>query len=132
MKKAQEFTIIIENENYISLRTGKKNGRKVATPLWFIVFPEQPQTLYAFTNQRSAKVKRIENYPRGEIALCNFKGDVRSDWIASEIIANTTNSLLSRVMKKMYRKYFLQILIIEILSRISNRRSDWIILQISY
>jgi len=96
------------------------------------VLPEKPKILYAFTNKHSAKVKRIENYPRGEIALCNFKGDIQSNWVASKITIVTTNSILSQVMKKMYWKYSWQMLIVEILAKIANRRPDWIILQISY
>ena len=121
-----------DRKNYISLRTSRKDGRKVETTLWFIVLPEKPKILYAFTNKHSAKVKRIENYPRGEIALCNFKGDIQSDWVASKITIVTTNSILSQVMKKMYWKYSWQMLIVEILAKIANRRPDWIILQISY
>ena len=67
-----------EDEKYISLETFKKNGQGVKTPVWFLL---HKNAFYVYTETDSWKVKRIRNNPRVRVAVCNFRGAVKGDWV---------------------------------------------------
>lgn len=66
----------IRGQKYISLITVRKNGTKVATPVWF---GEDVDGLYVMTRSTSGKVKRIRNNPLVEVAPCTINGKVIGD-----------------------------------------------------
>ena len=51
----------LESESYFSLRTKKKDGSFVDTPVWFVRAPEA-HAYYVFANINSGKVKRITSW----------------------------------------------------------------------
>jgi hypothetical protein len=61
----------IRGQKYISLTTVRKNGQKVATPVWF---GEDGDKLYVMTISKMGKVKRIRNNPLVEVAPCTMRG----------------------------------------------------------
>ncbi|HEY1660304.1 MAG TPA: PPOX class F420-dependent oxidoreductase [Candidatus Sulfotelmatobacter sp.] len=61
----------IRGQRYISLTTVRKNGTKVATPVWF---GEDEDKLYVMTRGTMGKVKRIRNNPWAEVAPCTIRG----------------------------------------------------------
>jgi PPOX class probable F420-dependent enzyme len=66
----------IGGQKYISLTTVRKNGTKVATPVWF---GEDSDKLYVMTRSTMGKVKRIRNNPLVEVAPCTMRGKVTGD-----------------------------------------------------
>jgi uncharacterized protein len=54
----------------------RKNGTKVATPVWF---GEDGEKLYVMTRGSMGKVKRIRNNPLVEVAPCTIRGKVTGD-----------------------------------------------------
>jgi PPOX class probable F420-dependent enzyme len=66
----------IRGQKYISLTTVRKNGTKVATPVWF---GEDSDKLYVMTRSTMGKVKRIRNNPLVEVAPCTMRGKVTGD-----------------------------------------------------
>jgi uncharacterized protein len=70
----------LKNQRYISLVTFKRNGDRVATPLWFA--PDQGKLL-AYTNLDSGKVKRIRNSAKVEIAPCTMKGETTGAYVSA-------------------------------------------------
>jgi len=66
----------IRGQKYISLTTVRKNGTKVATPVWF---GEDSDKLYVMTRSTMGKVKRIRNNPLVEVAPCTMRGGVTGD-----------------------------------------------------
>jgi len=62
---------------YVSLRSYKRNGDHVDTPVWFAHVGEQ---LMVFTDGTSYKVKRIRRNPKIQIALCDVRGNLRGPW----------------------------------------------------
>jgi PPOX class probable F420-dependent enzyme len=66
----------IRGQKYISLTTVRKNGTKVATPVWF---GEDSDKLYVMTRSTMGKVKRIRNNPLVEVAPCTVRGKVTGD-----------------------------------------------------
>jgi len=69
----QESRDSIQEQNYISLTTYRKNGQGVATPVWFAPVLGG---LCVWTRADSWKVKRIGNNPHVEIAPCTARGRV--------------------------------------------------------
>lgn len=119
---------------YISLKTTKKNGQEVKTPLWVIQLPQDQGAaiVYAFTNKHSGKIKRLKNNAYGEIALCSFKGKIQSSWSQAVITITADKIDLKKVILHMYKKYSWQMFLVDFLARISFRRSCWVVLKITY
>jgi uncharacterized protein len=63
----------ISAQKYVSLTTFRKNGTKIATPVWF---GEEADKLYVMTRSTMGKVKRIRNNPQVEVAPCTVRGKV--------------------------------------------------------
>ena len=61
----------IRGQKYISLGTFRKNGTKVATPVWF---GEEGDKLYVMTRSDMGKTKRIRNNPQVTVAPCTIRG----------------------------------------------------------
>lgn len=67
-----------EKQKYLSLETFRKNGKGVATPVWFA---EDGGKFYIYTLADGGKVKRIRNNPRVRVAPCDARGRVTGDWV---------------------------------------------------
>ncbi len=63
----------IRGQKYISLTTFRKNGEKVATPVWF---GEDGDKLYVMTRSDMGKTKRIRNNSQVQVAPCTIRGKV--------------------------------------------------------
>ena len=69
----------LDTAQYFSLRTKKKDGTHVDTPVWFVPAPEE-KTYFVFTNSNSGKVKRIRNFAAADVAVCNMRGKLLGQW----------------------------------------------------
>ena len=63
----------IEGQKYISLKTFRKNGVGVPTPVWF---GEEKGKLYVMTRSDMGKTKRIRNNPKVTVSPCTIGGKV--------------------------------------------------------
>ena len=63
----------IHGQKYISLKTFRKNGVGVATPVWF---GEEDGKLYVMTRTTWGRAKRIRNNPQVRVAPCTIRGKV--------------------------------------------------------
>ncbi len=63
----------IRGQKYISLATFRKNGAKIATPVWF---GEDGNKLYVMTRSDMGKIKRIRNNAQVTVAPCTVSGKV--------------------------------------------------------
>ena len=72
------FPQSLETARYLSLASFRRDGRRVATPLWFAA---REGKLYAMTRPESGKVKRIRRNPRVEVAPCTQRGRVTGAWV---------------------------------------------------
>jgi PPOX class probable F420-dependent enzyme len=70
----------IHAQKYISLATFRKNGAKVATPVWF---GEDGDKLYVMTRSDMGKTKRIRNNPQVRVAPCTIRGKVTGPEVAA-------------------------------------------------
>jgi PPOX class probable F420-dependent enzyme len=63
----------ISGQKYISLKTFRKSGVGVATPVWF---GEENGKLYVMTRSDMGKTKRIRNNPQVQVAPSMIRGKV--------------------------------------------------------
>lgn len=75
----------LASEKYISLKTFRKSGAAVATPVWFAFDPDDDKKLYLITDENTGKVKRLRNNPRVQLAPCDRAGKVHGPEIEATI-----------------------------------------------
>lgn len=63
---------------YISLATFKRDGSRIATPVWVT---RDGDHLYVITDPNSGKAKRLRNSARAEVAPCDARGKTSSDYV---------------------------------------------------
>jgi hypothetical protein len=101
---------MLQNEQFISLTTYRKNGTPVATPVWFA---EENGRLFVMTLHDSGKAKRLRHTPTVEIAPCDARGTIHGDRMNARAIlhaaetdaARHANNVLNRkygLMKRMF------------------------------
>ncbi len=90
----------LSDGKYISISTTRKNGEKIATPVWVT---REGDSLFVITGAESGKVKRIRNNPNVELAPCDARGNLKGDVVAgtAEILdADGTEEVRARVSKR--------------------------------
>jgi PPOX class probable F420-dependent enzyme len=75
---AAQIPATIRGQKYVALGTFRKNGEKVATPVWF---GEEGDKLYVMTRSDTGKVKRIRNNSQVTVAPCTMRGKVTGEEI---------------------------------------------------
>ncbi len=68
---------------YMSLATFKKDGTRVATPVWLT---REGDHLYVITQAEAGKAKRLRNSSRAEVAPCDMRGNVTGDVAPAEAV----------------------------------------------
>jgi PPOX class probable F420-dependent enzyme len=71
MRTLDERIAALEKHRYISVTTYRRDGREVATPVWFV--PDGDRIL-VWTDAASGKAKRIRANGRVAIAPCDARG----------------------------------------------------------
>lgn len=91
----------LEGHKYISLKTYRKNGEGVQTPVWFA---EESGKLYITTREASWKVQRIRNNPDVQFAPCAFRGEILGDWMngTANIIPETEGQVAYQALAKKF------------------------------
>jgi PPOX class probable F420-dependent enzyme len=73
----------LASHKYLNIETYRKNGTAVRTPMWFAADPASGE-LFLGTPAGAGKVKRIRAYPGVRVAACDFRGNLRGDWIPAQ------------------------------------------------
>jgi uncharacterized protein len=66
------------DSKYVNLRSFKRDGSPVDTPVWFAVVDGR---IVIFTDGTSYKVKRIRRDSRIELARCDVRGKLLGPWL---------------------------------------------------
>jgi PPOX class probable F420-dependent enzyme len=113
--------------SYVSLRTYKRDGRAVDTPVWFA---ERHRKLYVFTEGDSFKVKRLRRNPRVQVARCGAFGRVTGVWHdgTARVVADARTE--AAAYEALRAKYGWQMRLIDLLSRLAGRMKGRVILEI--
>ena len=93
----------IRNQKYVSLKTFRKSGVGVPTPVWF---GEEDGRLYVMTRHDMGKAKRVRNNPQVKVAPCTIRGRVTGpEFAATARILPPEDHVRARVT--INRKYWM-------------------------
>ena len=74
----------LEDEQYVSLTTFRRNGTPVATAVWFAL---DGGKLYVYSNLNAGKMKRVRATGKVEIAPCTVKGKITGQVLSGTAVA---------------------------------------------
>jgi len=103
---------------YLSVTSFKRDGSGVATPVWFV---SDGSRLFAFTDLRSAKIRRIHRNPHVLIASCRPGGKLRREPVAARAEVLTAPADLERVQKLLLARYKISYRIVMFFYRLGRR-----------
>ncbi|HXX48583.1 MAG TPA: PPOX class F420-dependent oxidoreductase [Myxococcota bacterium] len=109
---------MLENENYLSLATFRRDGRAVETPIWFAA---DGGSLVAFSAGDSGKVKRLRNSGRARIAACDARGRVHGPWQEARAEVVRDSAAVERMHAALRAKYGLLMLLADVGARLTGR-----------
>jgi len=115
-------------ERYVSLATFRRNGEEVATPVWIV---QSGERYYVFSAGDAGKVKRIRNDSRVRLAVCDIRGNVKSDWIAAEARIVTDPAVIAPAQRAMRKKYGIQMLLADAGAKLTGRFGKRVYLEIA-
>jgi hypothetical protein len=108
----------LEGEAYLSLATFRRSGVAVETPVWFA---RSGDKLYAFSEGKAGKIKRLRNSPRARVAPCDARGRLRGEWQDTEARVVADPRTVDRAYAALRAKYGWQMRIADLLSRLAGR-----------
>ena len=113
---------------YCSFATFRKNGDKVATPVWFA---ELDGHYYIFSAGNAGKIKRLRNAKRSQMAVCNFSGKVQGEWhdTEAEIISNAEDVATAR--QALINKYGWQMRLTDLASTLGGKMNKRAYIRVS-
>jgi PPOX class probable F420-dependent enzyme len=104
----------LQNQQYMSLTTFRKNGDPVPTPVWFAQVGDK---LYVYSEANAGKLKRLQHTQRVTVAPCTMSGTVTGE--AQEAVARILNADEGKIaLDAINRKYGWQTRVLGILSSI--------------
>lgn len=91
----------LQNQQYMSLTTFRKNGDPVPTPVWFAQVGDK---LYVFSAANAGKLKRLQHTQRVTVAPCTMSGTITGE--TQEAVARILNADEGRIaIDALNRKY---------------------------
>ena len=107
------------NAQYLSLRTFRRSGVAVDTPIWFA--SRDPDTHYLFSAASAGKVKRVRNSSTAQIASCDARGGSLGQWHDCHAYLVTDASESSIAYGLLTKKYGWQMRLLDFFSRLSGK-----------
>jgi len=92
----------LASARYLSLTTQRRDGRSVATPVWFVVDDDR---LLVWTDADSGKVKRIRVNPRVQVAACDVRGGIRGRSVpgAARVLDDEAERYVHQLLRKKHK-----------------------------
>lgn len=114
----RELMTQIDDAQYISLATRRRNGDFVPTPVWFA---GDRGAYYVFSAGDAGKVKRLRNFSDARIAPCTVTGKLTDGWVEAEARLIQDPTEIRTALTALQRKYGWQMRLLNILSRLGRR-----------
>jgi PPOX class probable F420-dependent enzyme len=114
------LAMTLHNGKYFSLRTQKRDGSYVDTPVWF-VSASKGGAHHVFANINSGKVKRIRNFATVQIAVCDWRGGLLGPWqpARAELVPESVSIYVA-----FQAKYGLVYRVFELFSRLLGKHKE--------
>jgi PPOX class probable F420-dependent enzyme len=107
---------------YIALRTFRKSGVAVDTPVWAVATGGK---LFVWTALSSGKSKRIRNNGLVEVAVCDMRGQVKGPWVPAQARLASSPEEVAAGESLIARKYGWQFRLSRLTSR--DKKNDTMI-----
>lgn len=118
----------LDDASYISLRSFRRDGTPVDTPVWFA---KDDATFVVFTLRESYKVRRVKRNPSVQVARCDVRGKLQGPWHDGRCTLIEPGSPRERqAYAALLAKYGWQMRIGNVLSSLSGRRKRRVVLAI--
>jgi PPOX class probable F420-dependent enzyme len=122
-------TTPFDNAAYINLRSFKRDGSAVDTPVWCAPLDGK---LVIFTLRDSYKVKRVRRNAKVQIAKCDVRGRLLGDWQDATCRAVEGDpGYDARAYAALTRKYGMKMRVGNFFSRLSGRIGKRLIMEIA-
>ncbi|HIB67739.1 MAG TPA: PPOX class F420-dependent oxidoreductase [Phycisphaerales bacterium] len=122
------FSEDLMSAEYINLVTFRKSGKEVPTPVWAAPLNG---SLYAFSEGKAGKVKRLRNSPKCKIATCTYSGTVTGEWAQAEAVIVEDPAEIENAYQAFYKKYGLKVRLFNLGSKLIGKFSKRAMLKIS-
>lgn len=99
---------MLENARYISLRTVRRSGVAVDTPVWAAPLEG---ALIVFSAAQAGKVKRLRNNDQVQIAPCDARGKLLGDWSDARADLFSDSVTVDKALVALRQKYGWQMLL---------------------
>jgi PPOX class probable F420-dependent enzyme len=119
--------IDLDRESYLSLRTYRRDGTPVDTPVWFAM---QGQRCHVFSAGDAGKVKRLRREPRAAVAACDVRGRLRGPWIEGRGRVLESDEDIRRAYEALHAKYGWMMRLTDWMSRLTGRYDRRALLEI--
>ncbi len=121
--------MISDTHRYINLRTFRKSGAAVDTPVWFAQVTENHYVCYSAGD--AGKVKRLRNSSQAEVALCDYAGKLQGPWLQAEALLVMGDAEISQAYTLLRAKYGWQIRMLDFVALLSGRIKNRQVIQFS-
>lgn len=117
----------LEGKKYISLKTYRRSGAEVPTPVWFVL---REGRVFAWTISTSGKAKRIRNNPKVAVAPCTMGGEPQGPYV--EGVATLSGDDSSPELRRAFRsKYGLMLLLDRAATRLQRKKRVFVSITLS-
>ena len=103
---------------YVSLATFRKNGDAVSTPIWAAPLDGK---LYAFSEARAGKMKRLKNFSRARLVQCNAGGKPLGVWQDASAYIVDDPTEIEAAKKALESKYGWKMKVTDLASKAARR-----------
>lgn len=114
----------LKDQQYCLFTTFKKDGRPVATPMWFVL---QEEWVYMTTRGQSWKVKRLRRNPTVEISWSNSSGSKHGKPIKARAVVVQDELEAAQAVRQLNQKYGLRKKLIDFGLRFAKDQSEAIV-----
>ncbi len=109
----------LNNAQYVSLRTFRRSGVPVDTPVWFA--RSSNNTYHVFSAANAGKVKRLRLSSRAQVAICDMRGGSLGEWQDCTAHLTEDPTEIAYALKALRQKYGWQMVLTDFMSRLSGR-----------
>ena len=104
---------------YVSLKTFRRSGVGVATPVWFAVGEDNHG--YIFSAGNAGKIKRLRNSNQAELAVCDVRGKLVGEWVPAKASVIHDPAEIDTALAALRQKYGWQMKIADIGAKLTGK-----------